>query len=69
MRSLLIPVALAVAASVAAGGWGMLWLIVPASVFMIAVFMLVKAVFSTFVSAAWTSFYVRIERPEPAVAP
>ncbi len=63
-----LTIALVVAGSVAAGGVGMLWLIVPASVFMLAVFMLIKAVFSTFVSAAWTSFYVRIERPEPAVA-
>jgi hypothetical protein len=63
-----LTIALFVAGSVAAAGWGMLWLIVPAAVVMIAVMMLLKAVFSTFVSAAWTSFYVRIERPEPAVA-
>jgi hypothetical protein len=60
--------ALFIAGSVAAAGWAMLWLIVPAGIVMLAVFMLIKAVFSTFVSAAWTSFYVRIERPEPALA-
>jgi hypothetical protein len=68
-----VPVAiilgLVVAGSVAAGGWGMLWLVAPLSLILLAMAMALKAVYSTFLNTAWTSFYVRIERPElPAAA-
>jgi len=63
-----IPVVLVigfiVAASVAAGGTGMFWLIVPAVLVLFAMGMLFKAVYSTFRNAAWTSFYDRMQRPE-----
>lgn len=63
-----LAVAMIVAGTVVAGGLTMLWLLVPASIIMLAAIMLVKAVFSTFTSAAWTSFYARMERPDPVVA-
>lgn len=61
---LFIPVALVVgfsiAASVVAGGTGMLWLIVPGLLVLIATGMLVRAVYTTFRNTAWTSFYDRM---------
>ncbi len=65
---LFIPVAvvvgLVVAASVAAGGTGMLWLIAPALLVLFVLGMLFKAVYATFRNTAWTSFYDRMGRPE-----
>jgi hypothetical protein len=65
---LFIPVAvvigLIVAASVTAGGTGMLWLIAPALLVLFLLGMLLKAVYATFRNTAWTSFYDRMQRPE-----
>ncbi len=64
-----IPVALVVgfvvAAAVVAGGTGMLWLVLPALLVLIATGMLIKAVYDTFRNTAWTSFYLRMRQPEP----
>jgi hypothetical protein len=57
-----------VAASVAAGGMGMFWLIVPALLVLFAMGMLFKAVYATFRNTAWTSFYDRMQRPELSAA-
>ena len=66
------PVAIAmgfvVAGAVIAGGWSMLWLLVPLGLILVLMGMTFKAVYSTFHNTAWTSFYVRIERPELAAA-
>jgi hypothetical protein len=63
-----IPVAavigIVVAASVVAGGTGMLWLIAPALLVLVLMGMLFKAVYATFQNTAWTSFYDRMQRPE-----
>jgi len=74
---LVIPVVIVlgfvVAASVVAGGPGMLWLIAPALLVLLLVGMVFKAVYATFRNTAWTSFYDRMVHPdsatpEPAVA-
>ena len=59
-----VVIGFVVAASVAAGGTGMLWLIVPAVLVLFLVGMLFKAVYATFRNTAWTSFYERMQRPE-----
>lgn len=63
-----VPVALLVgfivAAAVVAGGWAMLWLLAPLGLLLMLMGMAFKAVYDTFRNSAWTSFYVRIERPE-----
>lgn len=61
---IVILIGLVVAASVVAGGMGMLWLIAPAALVLILMGMLFKAVYATFRNTAWTSFYDRIQRPE-----
>ena len=65
---LVIPVVIVlgfvVAASVVAAGMGMLWLIAPALLVLLAVGILFKAVYSTFRNTAWTSFYDRMQYPE-----
>lgn len=65
---LLVPVALVsvvvVGGAVYAGGSSMLWLAAPCVLLLILMGMLFKALFSTFLNTAWTSFYGRIERPE-----
>jgi hypothetical protein len=53
-----------VAGAVVAGGMGMLWLLAPVILVLFVLGMLFKAVYSTFRNTAWTSFFVRIERPE-----
>lgn len=67
-----IPVAIVigfiVAASVVAGGMGMLWLIVPALLILFAMGMLFKAVYTTFRNTAWTSFYDRMQHPDADTA-
>lgn len=64
-----IPIALVVgfvvAAAVVAGGTGMLWLVLPALLVLMATGMLIKAVYDTFRNTAWTSFYLRMRQPEP----
>jgi hypothetical protein len=65
-----VMIAVVVAGAVLAGGAGMLWLLAPLLALLMVVGMVFKAVYSTFRNTAWTSFYVRIERPElPVTAP
>jgi hypothetical protein len=63
-----VVVGFAIAAAVVAGGMGMLWLIAPGLLVLIFMGMLLKAVYSTFRNMAWTSFYGRMQYPEPAAA-
>ena len=69
---LFIPVLLLmgiiVGGAVLAGGVAMLWLLAPALFVLVVLGMLFKAVYATFVNTAWTSFFVRIERPELSAA-
>jgi len=62
---LVIPVVIVlglfVAAAVAAGGVGMLWMVGPALLILLGLGMLFKAVYSTFRNTAWTSFYGRMQ--------
>jgi uncharacterized membrane protein len=64
-----IVVGFVVAASVAAGGLGMLWLIAPGLLVLLAMGMLLKAVYSTFRNTVWTSFFGRMRYPaEPGAS-
>lgn len=65
---LALLIAFIVAGAVVAGGPPMLWLLAPLSLLAIAFGFLFKAVYSTYVSAAWTSFFTRMDRPELATA-
>ena len=66
---LFVPVVLVAVAvvggAVYAGGWSMLWLATPFVLILVLMGMTYKAVYSTFRNTAWTSFFDRIERPEP----
>ncbi len=63
-----VPIALIVSVIVAGAvftaGTGMLWLLVPLVLIGIALGFVFKAIYTTFTTTAWTSFFVRIERPE-----
>ena len=61
---IVIVIGFVVAASVVAGGTGMLWLIVPAVLILFLIGMLFKAVYATFRNTAWTSFYDRMQHPQ-----
>lgn len=65
---LALLIAFIVAGAVVAGGLPMLWLLAPLSLLVIAFGLTYRAVYSTYVSAAWTSFFTRMERPEPVTA-
>lgn len=53
-----------IAASVAAGGESMLWLVAPALLVVLLVGATLKAAYSTFRNTVWTSFYDRMRTPE-----
>jgi hypothetical protein len=59
-----VVIGLVVAASVVAGGMGMLWLIAPGVLVLFLMGLLFKAVYATFRNTAWTSFYDRVQHPE-----
>ena len=69
---LFVPVVLisvmVVGGAVYAGGWSMFWLAIPFVLILVLMGMTFKAVYTTFRNVAWTSFYDRIERPEPFTA-
>ena len=67
---IVIVMAVVVGGAVFAGGAPMLWLLAPLGLLLVLAGMAFKAVYATFFNSAWTSFYVRINRPElPAAAP
>jgi hypothetical protein len=59
-----VVIGFTIAASVVAGGLGMLWLIAPGLLLLLVMGMLFKAVYSTFRNTAWTSFYGRMQAAE-----
>lgn len=64
----LLIAGLIIAGAVAAGGTSMFWLLLPFGLILFAMGLAFKALYTTFVSAAWTAFFTRIERPELAAA-
>jgi hypothetical protein len=61
---IVVLIGLAIAGAVVAGGTAMFWLIGPALLVLLALGMLIRAVYVTFLNTAWTSFYDRMQRPD-----
>lgn len=65
---LAVTIALIAGGAALAGGPAALWVLLPLGLLLLAVGMLIKAVYQTFAQTAWTSFYLRMRSegdPQP----